>query len=177
MFKENVDYSNVLEFIYEETDEEAEVHRVFVRVPKGSRAAWETLIGHMLLTSHKAETFGLSVNQEFYLNDDQRPAIAWYVTFWGDLEEAKKVAGPLLGKRIGAPPPPKGVALASQKTTKRGRALGHVTRREGDVQVTRVPLPHKRKTAGKSQEETFRIGHDDFNKSRAVIGHTPAGGR
>ena len=135
MYKEITSNSNIISVVSEEESETGETYRIVLRVLNDSK--WRKVIHKLLAASAEEETFGISVRQEFYLNEEQKPAFVWSILLWGELEEAFSTLKPILSKRGGPPAPPKSLGIAAPVT----RARSYV-KNDGSV-VKEVPLaPH-----------------------------------
>ena len=106
---------------------------------------WKKMIHSILKSSHDDETFGVSVRQEFYLNEEGSPAFVWSMLVWGDLDAAVSSLTPILEKRGAPPAPPKSLAIAAPTSQPRGRQF-----KTKESIVTEIPLPFKRQQAEKS---------------------------
>ena len=142
--------STILSVLNEEENEDGSSVILTVRVLNDSK--WKKTIKDILMSSSDAETFGVTVRQEYYLKENS-PAFVWSILIWGDLEDAKEHLKPILSKRGGPPAPPKSLGITAPVSTR------HTPRQRmsGDGSVVRtVPLPYKRR-APPNKEETITI--------------------
>ena len=128
---------------------------------------WKKIIQQLLMASVEAEDFGVVVKQEFYVNEDQKPAFVWSLSLWGDLEVASTYVLPILNKR-GAPPPPPpslGVSAPARPSVVPDRQY----KSDSGSVYTEVALPFKRNQSEKSDEAINARSPRSGNKPRAFV--------
>ena len=122
--------------------EDRQACTITVRVLSDTK--WKKLIQKLLVSSAENEEFGVVVKQEYYLNEDSKPAFVWIIYLWGSLERAEECVTPLLNKRGGPPAPPASLGISAPVFTKKQATAPPRVKRDGSV-VKEVSLPQKRK--------------------------------
>lgn len=146
-----------------EEPSEREACTITVRVLSDSK--WKKLIQKLLLASAENEEFGVVVKQEYYLNDESKPAFVWVIYLWGDLKAAASSAEPLLNKRGGPPAPPSSLGISAPVFTKNQQSVTSKIKRDGTI-VKEIELPHKRASA-KNTDEVINVRDPNSNKKGA----------
>ena len=146
MYADITSTSSIVSVTREEASEDAESYTVVFRIL--NEVKWKRLIHSILKSSHDSETFGVSIRQEFYLNDLGTPAFVWSMLLWGDLSDAVTVLTPLLAKRGAPPPPPKSLSVSAPSGSS---FAARQYKKQGSL-VTEVPLPFKRSHTEKTDE-------------------------
>ena len=178
MFATQIERSSVVSLISEETSEDEASHKVLLRVADMRR--WGKIVVSLLKAPEESgdePSFGVSIRKEYYLDESGSPTFCWVLLFWGDLEDAAEVCGPLLSKSFAPPPPPAGAVAAAPSASrmvaspiqKRTVMYEDGTERE----LTVVPLgghAAERNAKGRSRRRAF-VEATDFSK-----GDAPAGG-
>lgn len=137
-----------------------------VRVLNESR--WKKLIQEMLKASANEDDFGVVVKQEFYLNEEGKPAFVWLVYLWGDLEVAAAYVLPVLNKRGGPPPPPASLGISAPVFTKKPVATKTRVTKEGTI-IKEIQLPHKTSSASNKEEVINVRDPNSKRKARAFV--------
>lgn len=157
--------STILSVTREEIDAESESCTVVFRIHNETK--WKSMIHSILKSSLEAETFGVTVRQEYYLNDENKPAYVWSMLLWGDLEEAKEYLSPILSKRGAPPAPPKTLAIAAPMHNAQRAAPVQI--QKNDSLYTEVQLPFKRNQMERSEEVIRVSDHRTSRKPRAFV--------
>ena len=164
MFKQFIDKSTILTLASEESSEET--HRIVLKVQHETK--WMKLVYKMLKAAEEEESFGVSIAKEFFLDEDSAPTFIWVCTFWGDVDEAAEICGPLLAKRFGPPAPPKSVAVgaAAVRPSMVAPRVQHVG--NGVTAIT-VQLPHRRGNRTKDKDTIVKIGDSSHKGLKATV--------
>ena len=152
--------SAIVSVIEEQLDDGEETYTIVFRVLNDKK--WRSMIQAMLKASHEDEEFGVTVRQEFYLNNEGVPAYLWSAVLWGDLESARVSLSPILQKRGAPPAPPKSVssAIRTQVSTQQPA----YRKQDGSV-VKNIPLPFKRANSETlNKDEVVKVG----NRNRKI---------
>lgn len=163
-YKKLTKESSIVTITKEEASESGDSYCITVRVINPSK--WKAMIHTMLTASFEEETFGLSVRQEFYLNEENSPAFVWSILLWGDLEAAHDALSPILSKRGAPPPPPKSLNLS---TSIQRNGPVERTYRTKDSVVTEISLPFKRATSSVDKGEVINVRNGSSTKIRAFV--------
>lgn len=165
MFASQIENSSVVALVSEETSEDEGSHKVLLRVTDMRR--WNKMVVALLKAPEQqgdTPEFGVSVRKEYYLAEEGSPTFCWVLLFWGDLEAADNMCGPILGKSYAAPPPPAGAVAAAPSASLSRRAgipmqKRRVASEDGtERELTIVPLgghAAERNTKGKSARRAF----------------------
>lgn len=164
MFAIQIENSSVVTLVSEETSEDGGSHKVLLRVTDMRR--WNKMVVALLKAPEQqgdTPEFGVSVRKEYYLAEDGSPTFCWVLLFWGDLEAADNVCGPILGKSYAPPPPPVGAVAAAPAAKQRVTGIPMQKRRVSsedgtERELTIVPLgghAAERNTKGKSARRAF----------------------
>lgn len=129
--------------------EDRQACTITVRVLSDSK--WKKLIQKLLVSSAEDEEFGVVVKQEYYLNEESRPAFVWIIYLWGDLDSAEAAVTPLLNKRGGPPAPPSSLGISAPVFTKNQTTAPPRVKRDGSV-IKEVSLPQKRQDISNKDE-------------------------
>lgn len=170
MFESQIEKSSVVTLVSEETSEDGGSHKVLLRVTDMKR--WNKMVVALLKApegSADEPSFGVSVRKEYYLDEQGSPTFCWVLLFWGELEDAVEVCGPLLGKSYAPPPPPAGAVVAAPAAKRQAVPLQKrkVTSEDGTERtLTIVPLgghAAERNIKGKSPRRAF-VDNTDFSR-------------
>ena len=159
MLSEITSNSSIISIHTENVNEEDKTYTGIVRVLNPVK--WQKMIHKILMTSQEVETFGASIKQEYYLNDQGSPSFIWSLLLWGDLEDATTHLSPIVGKRGGPPAPPKTLNITPTE-------IHRVQRGDGSV-VSSVSLPHKRGARQGDPDETVKVNDRRNVKTKAIV--------
>ena len=160
-YKQITAVSSIVSVTHEEASDAGDSYTVVLRVLNASK--WQKLIHSILKSSYEEETYGVSIRQEFYVNDEGSPAFVWSMLLWGDLDEAYSSLKPILSKRGAPPAPPKSLNV-SIPTTRRPQ----VTKTRESI-ITEVPLPFRR-TEVENKDEVINVrSQRTSRKPRAFV--------
>ena len=175
MFATQIERSSVVTLVREETNEDENSHKVLLRVTDMRR--WGKIVVSLLKAPEEAAdepSFGVSVRKEYYLDEDGSPTFCWVLLFWGDLEDAVEVCGPMLSKSFAPPPPPAGTVAAAPAAKKASSIQKRTVMSEDGTErvLTVVPLgghATDRNAKGKSRRRAF-VEATDFSRADAPNG-------
>jgi len=136
-YSEITENSSIVTVISEKEEEDRSSCTVVFRVL--SEIKWKKLIHSILKSSYEDETFGVTVRQEYYLNEEGNPAFVWSMLVWGDLDDAKESLSPILSKRGAPPAPPQHLAIAAPIAAPSRRQY-----KSSEATITEVPLAFTR---------------------------------
>lgn len=148
MFADLFTGSTALELVEEAGAEDGQSVQLTVRVLDKRR--WDKLMVELLLAQYDSDdSFGVSIRKEYYIGEDDAgehkvPKFGWVILFWGSIEDASEVFGPMVQKRTGPPPPPASVSTvvstARAKTLR--KTISYNDKNEKMIRVV-APLPHR----------------------------------
>ena len=162
--------SNIVEIVFEESNEDGDSHKVLLRVLNNK--AWGRCVLLMLRTQEEDVDFGVSVRKEYYL-DEGSPEFIWVVLLWGELDEACEEIAPILNKRVGPPAPPPSVSVAAESVPSRVRKRTYNTE-DGPRTINTIALPHSRGRRDIDPDTVKRVGTP--GKGATVTSVRDAGG-
>lgn len=165
MFDKYIEKSTILRLASEESSEET--HRIVLKVEHETK--WMSLVYKMLKAAEDGEEFGVSIAKEFFFDESGSPSYIWVCTFWGNLDEAVSVCGPLLAKRFGPPAPPKSVAIGA-KAVRPSMTHMKVRHESGGVTAVTIPLPHRRGDRNKNPDTVVKVGEAHKGLKASVQG-------
>lgn len=145
MYKDITNNSTIVTVTDEIESEDKESYTITLRVLNNTK--WQKMIHSILKSSYDDESFGVTVRQEFYLNDG-KPSFVWSMLLWGDLEQALVCLTPILSKRGAPPAPPKSLNI---NTPVAQQSVGRQFRKQDSV-VTEISLPFRRNYAEDTTE-------------------------
>ena len=169
MYAELTKDSAIITIVDEELSESGESYRIVVRVL--NELKWKKMIHNLLTASHESESFGLTVRQEFYLNDQSKPSFVWSILLLGDLDDAPEYLNPIFSKRGAPPAPPASLGISTPV------ARTAPARRTADGSVIKeVPLPFKR-PASEDKDKVVNVMRDSGSdkKIRAFVDNKVGG--
>ena len=139
IYSEMTSNSSIVSVNSEQLSEDESSYTVVFRIL--NQVKWKKMIHSILKSSYEEETFGVSIRQEFYVNEEGSPAFVWSMLLWGDLGDAQTSLKPILSKRGAPPAPPKNLSITAP--VHHGQSIGKQYKKVDSV-VTEVPLPFKR---------------------------------
>ena len=174
MYADIIKDSSLIQVINEELSESGDSYSIVVRVLNEDK--WKGLIQKMLIASHKEETFGVIVKQEFYVNTEGSPAFVWTIMLWGDLEEAQTTLTPILEKRGAPPPPPASMGVSPVIKSSTPTATASSVRRPDGTTIGEVALPFGRADKKIDRNEVIKVGElTEGKKIRAYVDNYKGG--
>jgi len=163
MYADITQQSSIITVVDEALSDTEDSYTVTLRVLNESK--WKKMIHSILKSSHEEETFGVSIRQEYYLNEEGTPAFVWSMLLWGNLEDALISLTPILEKRGAPPAPPKGLNITTPASKKpAGRQY-----RTREATVTEIPLPFKRQQSERTDEAINVRNSRQNRKPRAFV--------